>query len=218
MSTSDPLERWEEKAAHDKGVWGSQSPEALTLAIIEETAEICEVILEESGAPEDNRAGELQVLLAYIRDLGIRVEEFLTEHFQDEFGQPVPQYKRPSLNLHLDEPHALRDELDDLASLCIQLDTAIEDATLITDGGVQAHDIVPDDVDADELRARIHGPAKREPGDEIKRCPHCGGTWPAKVGTGFTNREYGGTYQCVECRESLDEDEIVIEIVEEGST
>lgn len=56
----------------------------------------------------------------------------------------------------------------------------------------ETHDIVPDDVDADEFRSRQ---AKTSTTDDEDRtaCPECGGTNIRMVGVGYCHRTYDAT-------------------------
>ena len=124
-----PSEQWTQKAGENVEKWGQQSPAEYALALAEELAEVCEVIL----ATADPGDGESPVgdydetphrgreLLVEQQHLGFEIRDYLEGAFEDDEGVPIPVDERPAITGDLRDPDAAREEIDDLGALAIQM-------------------------------------------------------------------------------------------------
>lgn len=129
------MKRWSEKADENIDKWGEQPPAELALALAEELAEVCDILLAHSdpgdGIPPvgeyDSRPGRGRSLLAEQRDLGYTIRDYLETYYEDENGDPVRDELRPKITGELREPERVSGEIDDLGALAVQLDRSVSE-------------------------------------------------------------------------------------------
>jgi hypothetical protein len=127
---TDKQSNWREKADENTELWGTQPPEDVVLAIVEEVAEITEELFEHTDVPIEryNRDERyLLYLLTEITALGSEVQRTLEETYEDENGNPIPEDERPRILGEIEDIEAVMDEVDDLGPLVYQLRDSVEE-------------------------------------------------------------------------------------------
>ena len=121
---------WREKADENTNRWGTQPPEHVVLAIVEEVAEITEEMFEHTDVPLEryNRDERyLLYLLTEIGALGAEVQRTLDNSLEDDDGNPLPKNERPRILGDIDDVEAVMDEVDDLGPLVYQLRDSVKE-------------------------------------------------------------------------------------------
>lgn len=130
---SGDTDRWQARAEENIEKWGNQAPATLFLAMVEEMGEIAEELTEQAPGPHPDNPSEAPFrgweIIHEMADLGLETRDFLESNFEEPAGTgPMDPETRESIRHEqalgvgvVQDPEAVRDELDDLAPLCFQL-------------------------------------------------------------------------------------------------
>lgn len=120
MSSSKTVDQWVEKAEENVDEHGLESPGQLTLLMAEELGEIADALVKASSDTDRNpEEREAMSKLRRVSLVGSGIQAFCERTMDGDYN--------PEFLGEIEDPEEVRQELEDLAALCVQMSDALSE-------------------------------------------------------------------------------------------